>query len=67
MSKSMINFTKGVVTGVVVGTTVGMVMNSLSKPAHPLAHLAHLKKKKGAGRMVKNIGSMVGHFSDMMR
>jgi len=61
MSKSMINFTKGIVTGVVVGTTVGMVVHGLSKPAHPLAHL---RKKKG---IVKNIGSVVGHLSDMMK
>ena len=61
MSKSMINFTKGIVTGVVVGTTVGMVVHSLSKPAHPLAHL---RRKKGAGRI---IGSVVGQISDMMR
>ena len=64
MSKSMMNFTKGIVAGVVVGTTVGMVVHSFSKPAHPLAHL---KKKSYAGKMVKNIGTVVGHLSSMMK
>ena len=44
MSKSMMNFTKGIIAGVVVGTTVGMVVHSLTKPAHPVARL---KKKMG--------------------
>ena len=61
MSKSMMNFTKGIVTGVVVGTTVGMVVHSLSKPAHPLAHF---RRKRGTGKI---IGSVVGHLSDMMK
>ena len=64
MSHAMINFTKGVVTGVVVGTTVGMVMNSMSKPANPFAHL---KMKKNAGKTLRNIGSAVSHFTNMMR
>jgi len=64
MSKSMMNFTKGIVTGVVVGTTVGMVVHGLSKPSNPLNHI---KSKKGAGKIIKNVGSMVGHISDMMR
>ena len=61
MSKSMINFTKGIVTGVVVGTTVGIVMNSISKPV--------ISKKKNAGRMIrniKNIGNVISHATDMM-
>ena len=63
MSKSMMSFTKGIVTGVVVGTTVSMVMKSFSKPArHPLMHL---NNKKGAGKMIKNIGSAISHINDM--
>ena len=67
MSKSMVNFTKGVVAGVVVGTTVGMVMKSLTqhKPAHH--NFMHLNHKKGAGKMFKNIGSAISHINDMWR
>lgn len=64
MSKSMVNFTKGIVAGVVVGTTVGIVMRSMSKPAHPFAQI---KRKKNAGKMLKNISSVVSHVTDMMR
>ena len=63
MSKSMTSFTKGIVTGVVVGTTVGMVVKSFNhKPVH---HLMHLSGKKGAGKMIKNIGSAISHINDM--
>ncbi|MCL1858380.1 MAG: hypothetical protein FWF92_04020 [Oscillospiraceae bacterium] len=65
MSKSMLNFTKGVVTGVVVGTTVSMVMHGLSKPAHN--SIMHLNSKKGAGKMIKNIGSAISHINDMWK
>ena len=66
MSKSMINFTKGVVTGVVVGTTVSMVMkNFIHKPVHN--NFMHLNHKKGAGKMIKNIGSAISHINDMWR
>ena len=64
MSKSMMNFTKGIVTGVVVGTTVGIVMNSFSKPARPFAAL---RMKKNAGKVVKNIGTVVSHVTDMIK
>ena len=64
MSKSIMSFTKGIVTGVVVGTTVGMVMRSMSKPAHPFSHF---KGKKGAGKMVRNIGSAISHINNMWR
>jgi len=64
MSKSMVNFTKGIVTGVVVGTTVGMVVHSLSKPTNAFAQM---KFKKNAGRVIKNIGTVVSHVTDMMR
>ena len=60
----MMNFTKGIITGVVVGTTVGMVMHSMSKPANPFAHLTG---KKNAGQMIKNIGTIVSHVTGMMR
>jgi len=59
MSKSMMNFTKGVVAGVVVGTTVGIVFNCISKPSH--------SHKKSKTHMIRNIGSVVGHISDMIR
>ena len=64
MSKSMMHFTKGIVTGVVVGTTVGIVMHSISKPAHPFTKL---RMKKNAGRIVKNIGTVVSHVTDMIK
>ena len=64
MSKSMINFTKGIVTGVVVGTTVGIVMNSISKPSSPFKKMI---VKKNAGRMIRNIGNVVSHVTDMIR
>ena len=64
MSKSMMNFTKGIVTGVVVGTTVGMVMHSMSKPTHPFSQV---KIKKNAGKMLRNIGTVVSHVTDMMK
>jgi len=57
MTKSIIHFTKGVVTGVVVGTTVSMVMQSMSKP----------KSKKNNGGMMKNLGAFVSHFNNMMK
>jgi len=63
MSKSMSNFTKGIVAGVVVGTTVGMVMNSFSKPRS----FAGLRKKKNAGRIARNIGTVVSSISDMIK
>jgi len=64
MSKSMVNFTKGVVIGVVVGTTVSMVFKSMShKPANH--NMMHLNSKKGAGKMIKNIGSAISHINDM--
>ena len=64
MSKAMVSFTKGIVTGVVVGTTVGMVMNNISKPARPFSGL---KMKKNVGRMAKNIGTVVSHVSDIIK
>ena len=64
MSKSMVNFTKGIVTGVVVGTTVGIVMHSISKPARPLTVL---RMKKNAGKIAKNIGTVVSHVTDMIK
>jgi len=64
MSHSMMNFTKGIITGVVVGTTVGMVMHSMSKPSNPFAQLTG---KKNAGRMIRNIGTIVSHVTGMMR
>ena len=62
MSKSMANFAKGVVAGVVVGTTVGIVIHGISKPSHNKCH-----KKRSKGAMIRNIGSVVGHITDMMR
>ena len=64
MSHSMMNFAKGVITGVVVGTTVGMVMHSMAKPANPFAQLAG---KKNAGKMLRNIGTIVSHVTGMMK
>jgi len=58
MTKSIMHFTKGVVTGVVVGTTISMVMNSCSKSK---------SGRKNNGNMMKNIGSFVSHINDMMR
>jgi len=60
MAKSIINFTKGMVTGVVVGTTVTMVMKSISN------HSDH-SNKKSAARMFKNIGSTISHFNEMWK
>jgi|GEM_PF-2433118 len=65
MSRSMINFTKGIITGVVVGTTVNMVIHSITKPANH--SFINLKQKKGAGKMIKNVGEMVSHITDMMK
>ena len=64
MSKSMVNFTKGIVAGVVVGTTVGIVVNSLSKPARPFAGL---RMHRNAGRIAKNIGTVVSSVTDMIK
>lgn len=64
MSKAIVSFTKGIVTGVVVGTTVGMVMNSFSKPAHPFSSL---KMKKNAGKIAKNIGTVVSNVTSMIK
>ena len=64
MSKSMMHFTKGIVTGVVVGTTVGLVMNSVSRPSRSFAGL---RMKKNAGRIAKNIGTVVSHVTDMIK
>ena len=62
MSKSMINFTKGVVAGVVVGTTVSMVMKSVSKKT---TH--HINNKRNAGKIIKNIGYAISHINDMWK
>ena len=64
MSNSMMNFTKGIVAGVVVGTTVGMVMRGMSKPSNPFAQI---KMKKNAGKMIRNIGTVISHVSGMMK
>ena len=56
MSKSIMNFTKGVITGVVVGTTVSMVMRNCSKT-----------NKKNNNHMMKNIGSFVSYINDMIK
>ena len=56
MTKSLMYFTKGVVAGVVVGATVGMVMRGCSK-----------SNKKNNGNIMKNLGSFVSHINDMMR
>jgi hypothetical protein len=64
MSKTMANFTKGIVTGVVVGTTVGMVMHGLSKPASPFAGL---RISKNASRIVKNVGNVISHAADFIK
>ena len=61
MSKSMVNFTKGVVAGVVVGTTVSMVMKGFRKPSNAY----HINTKKGAGKLIKNIGYAISHMSNM--
>ena len=63
MSQSMVNFTKGIVAGAVVGTTVGIVIHSISKPTRPFSGL----RKKNAGRIVKNIGTVVSHMTDMIK
>ena len=65
MLKSMNNFTKGIVTGVVLGTTVGMVINGFSKPSR--SSFAKLRMKKNAGRIAKNIGTVVSHVTDMIK
>lgn len=59
MSKAMTNFAKGIFTGVVVGTTVGMVVQNIAKPANPF--------KRGAGKAVKNVGAFVNTLSSMMK
>ena len=59
MSKSMINFTKGIITGVVVGTTLSMAIHGKSKQSH--------MHKNGAVRMLKNIGTVMSNFNDMIR
>ena len=64
MSKSMMNFTKSIVAGVVVGTTVGIAVNSFIKPAHPFSGL---RTKKNAGKIAKNIGTVVSHVTDMIK
>ena len=64
MSKSMVNFTKGIVAGVVVGAAVGLAVNGLSKPAHPFAGM---RVKKKAGKIAKNIGAAVSNVTDIMR
>ena len=56
MTKSIMQFTKGVVAGVVVGATVSMVMQSCSKP-----------KKKNNGNIIKNLGAFVSQFNGMMK
>ena len=60
MSKSMVNFTKGIVAGVIVGTTVGMVVNNLAKPRPLIGR----KMKKNAGKI---IGAVVSNVTDMMK
>ena len=57
MSKSIVNFTKGVVAGVVVGTTVSMVMRGCMK----------MSSKKSHGNMFKNFGNVMSHITDMMK
>lgn len=59
MSHSMMNFTKGIVTGVVVGTTVGMAVRSLTKPSRPF--------KRNAGKAMKSVGTIVSNLTSMMK
>jgi len=56
MTKSIMNFTKGIVTGVVIGAAVNMVIHGCCK-----------SNKKNNGNMIKNFGSFVSHINDMMK
>ena len=56
-SNSLINFTKGVVTGVVVGTTVGMVVKSISQPAR-----SHKRTAGKAMRVLSSVLENITHF-----
>jgi len=66
MSKSMVSFTKGVIAGVVVGTTVSMAMKGLSHKQNQHGFI-HLDNKKGAGKIIRNIGSTISHINDMWK
>ena len=59
MSNTFITFTKGVVTGVVVGTTLSMVTGSMIRPASPL--------KRGAGKVLKTVGTALDGLNQMIR
>jgi len=59
MSRSMMNFTKGIVTGVVVGATVGMAVRGLTaKSSRPF--------KRNAAKTIKNVGTFVNGLTSMM-
>lgn len=59
MSRSMMNFTKGIVAGVVVGTTVSMAVRSFAKPSRPF--------KRNAAKTMKNVGNFVNGITSMIK
>lgn len=59
MSKTMMNFTKGVVAGVVFGTTVGVMLSNISKPVSPI--------KKNTAKMIKTAGNVINGLNNFMK
>ena len=58
MSRSMMNFTKGIVAGVVVGTTVGIALRGFKKPSRPF--------RKNAAKTMRNVGTFVNGLTSMI-
>ena len=58
MSHSMMNFTKGIVTGVVVGTVVNMAVRGCVKPSH-LFRRNTIKAMKNVGTFVNGLTGMI--------
>ena len=54
MSNAIMNFTKGAIAGVVVGTAVGVVAKSLVKPQRSF--------KRSAGKALQTVGSIIDHI-----
>lgn len=58
MSASMMNFTKGIIAGAVIGTTVGIAVKSIKKPN---------TIKKSAMKAMKTMGAVMTNLNGMMK
>ena len=67
MSKSIANFTTGIVAGVIVGTTLGVAANKFSKSQPFLGSKIRRNVKKSADKITRNVGNVVSNVTGAMK